>query len=106
MPYLLNSHPDVFPDPDTFRPERWIEASARGEHLERYLVTFTKGSRICLGINLAYAALYLTVAALVRNFELELVGCSIKDVVSYRDFGLGFNKEYDFGVDFRVKRVL
>ncbi|KAL7777998.1 hypothetical protein CFE70_004672 [Pyrenophora teres f. teres 0-1] len=106
IPYLMNSHPDVFPDPDTFRPERWIEATARGEHLEKYLVTFSKGSRICLGINLAYAELYLTVAALVKNFELELVGSTLEDINSHRDFGLGFNKEYDFGVDFRVKRVL
>ena len=50
MPYLLNKHPEVFSDPDSFRPERWLEASARGEHLEKYLVTFTKGSRICLGL--------------------------------------------------------
>ncbi|KAE8840611.1 hypothetical protein PTNB85_04010 [Pyrenophora teres f. teres] len=106
IPYLMNSHPDVFPDPDTFRPERWIEATARGEHLEKYLVTFSKGSRICLGINLAYAELYLTVAALAKNFELELVGSTLEDINSHRDFGLGFNKEYDFGVDFRVKRVL
>ncbi|CAA9961297.1 Benzoate 4-monooxygenase cytochrome P450 [Pyrenophora teres f. maculata] len=106
IPYIINSHPDVFPDPDTFRPERWIEATARGEHLEKYLVTFSKGSRICLGINLAYAELYLTVAALVKNFELELVGSTLEDINSHRDFGLGFNKEYDFGVDFRVKRVL
>ena len=48
-PYLLN-HPDVFPDPHIFRPERWIEAKARGEYLDKYLVTFSKGSRACLGI--------------------------------------------------------
>lgn len=50
MPYLLNSHPDVFPHPHVYRPERWIEAKARGEYLDKYLVTFTKGSRACLGI--------------------------------------------------------
>lgn len=50
MPYLLNSHPDVFPDPHVYRPERCIEAKARGEYLDKYLVTFTKGSRACLGI--------------------------------------------------------
>jgi len=106
MPHLLNKHPEVFPDPDSFRPERWIEASARGEHLEKYLVTFTKGSRICLGLNLAYAELYLTVAALVQNFDLELVDSSVEDIIPYRDFGLAFNEKYDFGVDFKVKRVL
>lgn len=50
MPWLLNHHPTIFPDPETFRPERWLEAEARGEHLTRYLVSFTKGTRMCLGI--------------------------------------------------------
>jgi hypothetical protein len=49
-PWILNNHPDVFPEPKVFRPERWLEAEARGEHLTRYLTTFTKGSRSCLGI--------------------------------------------------------
>ncbi|KAG9194222.1 hypothetical protein G6011_04257 [Alternaria panax] len=106
MPYLLNSHPDIFPDPYVFRPERWIEAKARGEHLDKYLITFTKGSRACLGINLAYAELYLTVAAMVQNFNLELVDSSIENITPDRDFGLAFDKDYKFGVNFRVAKIL
>lgn len=49
-PWILNHNPDVFPDPFKFRPERWLEAEARGENLTRFLTTFTKGTRICLGI--------------------------------------------------------
>lgn len=49
-PYLLNNHPEVFPDPHVFRPERWIEARARGENLYKHLATFGKGSRGCLGM--------------------------------------------------------
>jgi cytochrome P450 len=36
----------VFPEPRTFRPERWIEDTG----LERFFVPFAKGSRQCLGI--------------------------------------------------------
>ncbi|KAF1945984.1 benzoate 4-monooxygenase cytochrome P450 [Clathrospora elynae] len=105
-PWLLNRHPDVFPDPDAFRPERWLEAEARGEYLTRYLVTFAKGSRGCLGINLAYAELYLTVTALVQNFDMELVDSSIANIIPVRDFALGFDKDYNFGVNFRISKVL
>ncbi|KAH7386033.1 benzoate 4-monooxygenase cytochrome P450 [Pyrenochaeta sp. MPI-SDFR-AT-0127] len=106
IPWLLNRHPDVFPDPDVFRPERWLEAEAQGERLTRYLVTFTKGTRICLGINLAYAEMYIMVAALVRNFDMELVDSSIEDIVPYRDYGLSFNKGYKVGVNFKITDVL
>ncbi|KAI4952609.1 hypothetical protein J4E91_003081 [Alternaria rosae] len=105
-PYLLNNHPDVFPDPHVFRPERWIEAKAHGEYLDKYLVTFAKGSRACLGINLAYAEMYLTIAAMVQNFDLELVDSSIENITPDRDFGLAFDKNYNFGVNLRVTKVL
>lgn len=42
--------PEIFPDPHAFDPERWMRAAAKGEPLQRYLVNFSKGSRICLGM--------------------------------------------------------
>ncbi|KAJ4353268.1 uncharacterized protein N0V89_004995 [Didymosphaeria variabile] len=49
-PYLQNHNADVFPEPERFRPERWIEARERGVNLPKYLATFVKGGRMCLGI--------------------------------------------------------
>lgn len=56
--------------------------------------------------SLAYAELYLTVAALVRHFDFELVNSSIENITPYRDYILSFDKGYKFGVDFRVTNVL
>lgn len=42
--------PRIFPDPEVFEPERWMRAKAKGERLDRYLVNFSRGSRICLGL--------------------------------------------------------
>lgn len=42
--------PNIFPNPHDFDPERWIRAAEKGERLDRYLVNFSKGSRICLGM--------------------------------------------------------
>ena len=42
--------PTLFPEPEKFDPERWIRAAEKGEYLGRYIVSFTKGSRQCLGM--------------------------------------------------------
>ncbi|GKZ17308.1 hypothetical protein AbraIFM66951_005949 [Aspergillus brasiliensis] len=46
--YFIHRDPTIFPNPDTFDPERWIGDGAMA--LKRFLVPFTKGSRICLGM--------------------------------------------------------
>jgi len=56
--------------------------------------------------SLAYAELYLTIAAMVQNFDLELVDSSIENITPDRDFGLAFDKNYNFGVNLRVTKVL
>ncbi|ERF76666.1 hypothetical protein EPUS_09342 [Endocarpon pusillum Z07020] len=61
---LVHHDEAIFPDSRAFRPERWIEQP----RLDRYLVSFGKGGRACLGINLAYAELYLTLAGLFRVY--------------------------------------
>ncbi|KAL0256814.1 hypothetical protein SLS55_007623 [Diplodia seriata] len=68
---LVHHDERVFPDSHAFRPERW----AADPRLDRYLVSFGKGGRACLGINLAYAELYLTLAALFRVYgSVEVQG--------------------------------
>uniref|UniRef100_A0A0D2YE54 Trichodiene oxygenase n=1 Tax=Fusarium oxysporum (strain Fo5176) TaxID=660025 RepID=A0A0D2YE54_FUSOF len=45
-----------------------------------------EGSRQCIGMNLAYAELYLTVATIFSRFDLELVGTTKRDVEIAHDF--------------------
>lgn len=54
----------VFPDPTSFRPERWLE----NPRLDKYLIAFSRGSRQCIGINLAYAEIYLGLATIFGRF--------------------------------------
>jgi hypothetical protein len=56
--------------------------------------------------SLAYAEIYLTVAAVAMNFDMELVNSSIENIMPYRDFNLAFDKEYNFGINLKVKEVL
>ncbi|KAF4473450.1 cytochrome P450 oxidoreductase, partial [Fusarium agapanthi] len=56
----------VFPDSYTFAPERWIDEDNKiRKDLEKSMIAFSKGSRGCLGKNLALCELYLSLAALV-----------------------------------------
>lgn len=61
---LVHFNPDVFHDPYAFKPERFIT----DPQLKRYLMSFSQGSRQCLGMQLAYAELYLVNSAIWRRF--------------------------------------
>ncbi|PWY71783.1 cytochrome P450 [Aspergillus sclerotioniger CBS 115572] len=47
--HFVHMDPQIFPDPHTFSPDRWIEATQRQENLESMMMIFNKGSRQCLG---------------------------------------------------------
>lgn len=68
--YMMHLDPSVFPDPQKFDPQRWLQDDSR--RVERNLVPFSKGSRQCVGINLAYTELYVTLATLFRRFPRGL----------------------------------
>lgn len=66
---LLHQDESVFPNPQAFAPERWLGRP----DLNRYLVSFSKGTRQCIGINLAYAEMYLVLARLFRAYGSDEV---------------------------------
>ncbi|KAE8153110.1 cytochrome P450 [Aspergillus avenaceus] len=86
--YLIHHNATIFPEPERFSPERWISADQHGEHLTKYLTSFTHGSRMCLGMHLAYVEIYLTLAYLVRRLDFELVNTTTEDMKVTRDIAL------------------
>lgn len=66
---LVNHNEHVFPDSRSFNPDRWLGPN---KVPERYFVSFSKGTRMCLGMQLAWAELSLMLAGLVRWFDFEL----------------------------------
>ncbi|KAF2100215.1 putative cytochrome P450 [Rhizodiscina lignyota] len=93
--------PKIFPQPHAFKPERWLGE----QRLDRYQVAFSKGSRQCIGINLAYAELYLTVNALVSQFDLKLYDTSYEDIRMEHDFFTAAPKLNSKGVRVTVRMV-
>jgi cytochrome P450 len=96
-PMLIHLDPSIYPSPHTFNPERWLASAcisaADKRALERgkqHLVPFSKGTRMCAGMNLAYAELYLMLGTLFApgqvGTRMELFETDVEDVECKHDF--------------------
>ncbi|KAL0958927.1 hypothetical protein HGRIS_014243 [Hohenbuehelia grisea] len=83
----MHLNPDIFENPHQFRPERWLEKRTDSVNLNSYLVPFSRGPRMCLGVNLAWCELYLIFGNLFRKLDLKLHNTTIDD---FRDFDAFF----------------
>ncbi|KAF9077858.1 cytochrome P450 [Rhodocollybia butyracea] len=63
----LHMNPEVFPDPYTFNPDRWLVEDTNQIMFD--LAPFSKGPRICL----AWCELYLIFGNIFRRLDLQLL---------------------------------
>ena len=94
---FMHHNERIFPDSYTFLPERWMDSEQR-KMLETYLVSFTKGSRQCVGMNLARAEMLLAMAKIYRDVEFELYETTREDVTLAHELFLPFPKRGSKGV--------
>jgi cytochrome P450 len=71
-PYLLHRDGRYFPEPDTFRPERWTEAFKTALPPFAYF-PFGGGVRRCIGESFALMELVLVVSTIAQRWRLRLV---------------------------------
>lgn len=62
---------DHWKDPETFRPERFIDAEGKVLR-DEFMLTFGMGKHVCLGEALARNTLFLFFAALMQDFSFRL----------------------------------
>jgi cytochrome P450 len=93
----LHTNPFIYPQPATFNPERWIDANDR-KRLELYHVPFSRGSRSCIGKDLAMVELYLAVANLFSRFDMKLFETSERDISMEHDFFAPFGPSESKGL--------
>lgn len=92
---LINRHHSIYERPDDFYPDRYIQ----DPKLLKYQMSFSKGTRQCLGINLAYQELQTFTAGIFRRYNvydaikeeqqgptLELFESTLEDVSMYSDY--------------------
>ena len=76
--YSLHHNESVFPDPFVYRPERWIMDEKSGvstadvARAESAFSPFSIGSRSCVGKNLAYLELTITLARLLYLMDVKV----------------------------------
>lgn len=73
-PWAVHRNKEAFgEDVETFRPERWTEASEeKVRSMERSMLHFGAGNHMCLGRNVSAREIYKLVPALFRTFKFEL----------------------------------
>ena len=69
LPYALHRDPEFWPDPLSFKPDRFIEPS----HPTWAYLPFGGGPRICLGERFALNEMRMCAAKLFSKFEFTLV---------------------------------
>lgn len=96
----------IFENPMEFQPERWHPQ--RRTHIQgaQGYVPFGRGSRACIGMNLAMAELYLVLGNLFRKFDLELFETTrARDIDVVRDSFIGEPCRSSRGVRVKVSLV-
>ena len=67
-PYITNRLPQNYPQPATFRPERWQTFSPSAYEF----MTFSAGPRMCIGATFAQTELKIILPLIVQNYRLAL----------------------------------
>ncbi|KAF7950152.1 hypothetical protein EAE96_007447 [Botrytis aclada] len=75
---LMHTNEKLYPEPMLFNPERWMDIDFRRKHDKTY-APFSRGTRICLGMNLAWTEIYMLLAALVQRFDFQFEGVTSKN---------------------------
>ena len=82
--YVVQHDKEAFPEPWSFRPERWVVGSEMHEggvavskadikRAREAMCPFSLGSRRCIGIMVAYIEMRIALAALLWSYDLEEV---------------------------------
>lgn len=74
VPYIYGTHHNaaIWPNPETFDPERFSPQKSNGRHRFAYL-PFGGGPRLCIGQNMAIVQILLIVATIVRKYDFTLM---------------------------------
>lgn len=99
--WVLHRRPEVFgQDVDTFRPERWIDASPdQLQCMKATMFQFGAGARTCIGKNISLLEIYKLVPTMLRNFEIEMA----EDGLEWKTHNAWFVKQVGFETTFKAR---
>jgi cytochrome P450 len=65
--YLMHHRPELFPEPERFRPERFLER----RYAPYEFFPFGGGSRRCIGAHFAHYQMKVILSSLLRRYSFE-----------------------------------
>ena len=72
--FIVHRDPRWWPEPDRFRPERWLDAGATAARPKMAYFPFGAGTRICVGEQFAWMEAILVLATLARRWRIRVDG--------------------------------
>ncbi|MFD3927301.1 cytochrome P450 [Streptomyces sp. NPDC058614] len=75
-PWVTHRHPDLWPDPDHFAPDRFTPEQETARHRYAWF-PFGGGPRACIGQHFSMLESVLALAVLLRSYELEAVDTEV-----------------------------
>ncbi|XP_052075393.1 cytochrome P450 4F4-like [Mytilus californianus] len=70
--HSIHHHPDVWPEHEVFRPERFLQEDITDRHPYSY-IHFAAGSRNCIGQNFAMNEIKVIISRLVQRYKVSLL---------------------------------
>ncbi|RYP17059.1 hypothetical protein DL765_004758 [Monosporascus sp. GIB2] len=92
--YSLHRDAKVFPSPEVFDPDRWLQATPE---MRKALSPWGFGSRICMGMHLGYVEFRLALAVLVGDFEISLPDSFDHNAMRMRNLWFVFPQRGELG---------
>ena len=74
-PNFFHQDPAIFPEPESFIPERWLVSQAEVERLEKFWNPFGNGSRSCGGRPMAFEIIFRGVANIFSRYRIDFQEC-------------------------------
>lgn len=72
-PWVVHRDPIVFPQPDSFIPERWLDSTPEQlKEMEKAFLNFGAGSRSCIGKAISLMEMRKILPQLLREFDIHL----------------------------------
>ncbi|KAJ6940269.1 geraniol 8-hydroxylase isoform X1 [Populus alba x Populus x berolinensis] len=91
--WAIGRDPAIWPDPNSFQPERFLECQADVKGRDFELIPFGAGRRICPGLPLGHKMVHLTLASLIHSFDWKIADdLTPEDIDTSEAYGITLHK--------------